>query len=79
MKEKLLNLFSELSDREDSIKSIRQEMKDAIEIFCEEHDECEIKSVKEAYRVYKKFTKDRTEAVNQEFQRDKLVDILMNL
>ena len=77
MKEKIIGLFSEIADREEEIKSLREEIKESIESFCEEHDDYEKKAIKDAYKFFKNLSKDKTTAVDTEFQRDKIVDLLI--
>lgn len=77
MKEKILNLFEEIANREEEIKDIKSEIKDSINIFREEHDEFEEKAIQVGYRFFKNLAKDKSSAVDQEFQRDKIVECLI--
>lgn len=75
--EGILSLFERLVERDEEIKDLRLEMKDAIEQFCEEHDQFEPKAIKEGYRFFKKLGKDKSSTVDAEFQRDKIVELLI--
>lgn len=74
---KIIYLFESIANAESDISAIRQEIKDSIEKFCEENDEFEAKVVKETYRFFKRLAKDKSSTVDQEFQRDKLVELLI--
>jgi spore coat polysaccharide biosynthesis predicted glycosyltransferase SpsG len=78
-KRKLLGLFDQLQTDEEQIREVRQEMKDAIALFCEENEkkEFEPKAVKDAYKFFKKITKDKSETMDLEYQRDKIVELLV--
>lgn len=78
MKEEILTLFENLADREQTIKELRAEIKESIEDFCEEYNDFEPKAVKEAYKVFKNLSKDKSATTDQEFQRDKIVEILIS-
>lgn len=73
----ILNLFEQIANREEEIRETRQEIKDAIEQFCEEFDQFEPKVIKDGYRFFKKLAKDKSTATDEEFQRDKIVELLI--
>jgi len=77
MKQKILNLFEEIANREVEIKDIKDEIKESIDRFCEENTEFEVKAVKVGYRFFKNLAKDKSSTVDQEFQRDKIVECLI--
>jgi hypothetical protein len=73
----ILQLFERLSERDEEIKDLREEMKDAISMFCEEFEQFEPKAIKDGYRFFKKLAKDKSSTVDAEFQRDKIVELLI--
>lgn len=73
----ILQLFEQVVEREGEIKDLRIEIKDAFENFCEEHEQFQPKTMKEGYRFFKKLAKDKSSCVDEEFQRDKVVEILI--
>lgn len=73
---RVLGLFEQIANREEEIRDIRSEIKDAIEQFCEEFDNYEPKVIREAYRFFKKLAKDKSEAMDVEIQREKLIELL---
>lgn len=75
---RILGLFEQLANREEEMRDIRAEMKDAIDQFCEEFDNFEPKVVREAYRFFKKLAKDKSEAMDVEIQREKLIELLVD-
>lgn len=77
MKAEILSLFERLADREEEIKELREENKDAIDTFCNQHEGFEPKAIKEAYKLFKSLSKDKSAATDFEYQRDKLVEILI--
>lgn len=77
MREKILGLFQEMVTREEEIKELRDENKLAIESFCEENDSFEPKAIKETYKFFKNLAKDKSATTDLEFQRDKIVEILI--
>jgi hypothetical protein len=77
MKTKIMNLFEQIANREGEIKDIREEIKDSITLFCEEHEEFEVKSIKNAYKFFKALAKDKSATMDEEYQRDKIVELLV--
>ena len=73
----IFNLFEDLANLDEEIKEMRADIKERVEAFCENNDEFEPKAIKEAYRFFKKLTKDKSSTVDEEFQRDKLVELLI--
>lgn len=73
----ILDLFEQIALREDDIKELREEIKDAIDLFCEEYDAYEKKAVKTGYKFFKQLAKDKSSTVDEEFQRDKIVELLI--
>lgn len=77
MKKEILGLFEELQKREEEIKEIRQEIKDAIETFCERSNKFEPKAIKESFKIYKSITKDKSKTVDLEYQKDQIFEYLI--
>lgn len=73
----IMELFEQLLGREEEIKELREEMKDAISQFCEQYDQFEVKQIKEGFRFFKKLAKDKSSTMDMEFQRDKIVELLI--
>lgn len=68
--------FAGVLEREGSITEIRAEIKEAFAAFATSH-EVALPALKEGFRYHKKALKDASEAQTVEFERDKLVDILI--
>jgi arginine deiminase len=77
MKKEILGLFDELQSRENEIKELRQEIKDAIELFCEKNDKFEPKAIKDSFKLYKSISKDKSKTVDLEFQKDQIFEYLI--
>jgi hypothetical protein len=76
-KQAILTLFERMLERDEEIKDIREEQKDAIAEFCEENSKFEPKAIKDGYRFFKKLGKDGSSARDEEYQRDKIVELLI--
>lgn len=77
LKELLFGLYGELLTRDQEIKELREEKNAAILLFCEEHTEFELKSVKNEYKFFKQLVKDKSATIDAECQREKIVEMLL--
>ena len=77
VKQAVINLFEQMFTREDEIKDLHTEIKDSLNIFCEEHEEFDPKALKDGYKFFKKLIKDSSQARGDEFVRDKIVELLI--
>ena len=77
IKQKMMTLFEEIAIKENDISEVKTEIKESIDLFCNNNQEFRPKNIKEGYRFFKKLCKDKTVTVDNEFQRDKIIDILI--
>lgn len=74
---KFITLFQSIMDDEEEIKDIRSGIKDAIDAFVEENNEkYSKKSVKAAYRYFKKLVKDKQTVLAEEAEMDVIKDLI---
>ena len=75
--QKFITLFQSLIDDEEEIKELRTGIKEAIESFVEENNEkYSKKSVKEAFKYFKKLIKDKQQTVTEDFEIDKIKELI---
>lgn len=72
----LQQFFEDRMSREEAIKELRDEMKEAVACFCESTG-ADKKAIGMAFRLFKHLQKDRADAETMQFEYDKLAELLI--
>jgi len=73
---KVLNIFAEMEEQNEELKSIKSDQKDMIALFCEENEDYTPKQIKAGYKYFLKFVKDRSQLTEDELEREKMIELI---
>ena len=76
---KIMDVFLAMSESDDEVKEIKNDIKDMLIGFCDENETWTPKQLKTGYKFYKQYVKDRGKAVESELERDKIIELISNI
>ena len=72
----LEQFFAGIMEREEEMREVRSDIKESFAAFASSH-EVDLGALKDGFKFHKKSLKDAEDARASEFERDKLVEILI--
>jgi hypothetical protein len=74
--QELYEFYDGQQTRENEAKAIRKEIKEGMEAYAT-NNECCPKALAEGYKLWKKIQKNRQNAATEEFEKDKIAELLL--